>query len=172
MQKKKIDRRKKARYLSEPVAQLKLSKNSKLADVVEDFASMSIQARRLGSAAQIYRRMLEDKTPPVIFLGLAVNVPLLRTLAYVQINIHVVNLILLSLLLYRKHVFLSAIALALASHMKVSPLILAPAFLITRDWKWLFWFIIGIFGMVLLTSTINSFDYFFHKPLVPNFFPM
>ena len=65
------ERRKKARLLSRPVKQLRLTRNTKVADLVEDFASTSIQARRLGQAARIYLRMLEDDKEPVIFLGLA-----------------------------------------------------------------------------------------------------
>jgi deoxyhypusine synthase len=69
--KRKIDRKKKAKLLSKPVGQVKLDKGTTVADLVEQFASSSIQARKLGRAAQIYRRMLEDKDEPVIFLGLA-----------------------------------------------------------------------------------------------------
>jgi len=64
------------------------------------------------------------------------NAPLLRTLVYVQVNLHTMNLILLSLLLYPKRPLGSALALALAIHMKGSPAVLVLAFLLERDWRW------------------------------------
>ena len=73
-------------------------------------------------------------------LFMLVNAPLLRTLVYVQVNLHVLNLILLSILLYPRRPFLSAFALALAVHLKISPAVLVLAFLLETDWRWLAWF--------------------------------
>ena len=78
-----------------------------------------------------------------------VNMPIMRTLMYVQVNLHVMNLILLSLLLYKDRPFLSAVALALAVHLKASPAVLILAFLLEFNWKWLAWF---IFSMLVLTA--------------------
>ncbi|MEW6031034.1 MAG: glycosyltransferase family 87 protein [Chloroflexota bacterium] len=69
-----------------------------------------------------------------------VNMPLLRTLFYGQVNLHVVNLVFLSLLLYPQARPLSALALGLAVHLKIAPVVLALAFLLNRDWRWLIWF--------------------------------
>jgi hypothetical protein len=80
--------------------------------------------------------------------------PVIRTFMYVQVNFHVMNFILLSLLLYRNRPFLSALMLALAIHFKASPAILALAFLLELNWKWLLWFalsliLIAVFPLVL-----------------------
>ena len=67
---------------------------------------------------------------------------------YVQVNFHVMNFILLSILLYKRRrrrdgqrpSFLSALMLALAVHFKASPVVLVLAFLLEFNWKWLLWF--------------------------------
>jgi hypothetical protein len=63
---------------------------------------------------------------------------------YVQVNFHVMNFILLSLLFYRDRPFLSAGMLALAIHFKASPAVMILAFLLQRDWKWLLWFVVSM----------------------------
>jgi hypothetical protein len=72
---------------------------------------------------------------------LLVNVPVVRTLGYVQVNFHVLNLMLAAILLYPRTAALSALALALAAHLKVSPMALVAAFVVARDWRWLAWFV-------------------------------
>ena len=72
------------------------------------------------------------------------NAPLLRTLVYVQVNLHTLDLILLALLLYPKRLFLSALMLALAVHLKGSPAIVVLAFLLEKDWRWLGWFVLSL----------------------------
>ncbi len=72
------------------------------------------------------------------------NMPVLRTFMYVQVNFHVMNCILLSLLLYRNKPFLSALMLSLAIHLKASPAVLVLAFLLQLDWKWLLWFVLSL----------------------------
>jgi hypothetical protein len=73
-----------------------------------------------------------------------VNVPALRTLYYGQVNLHMVNFTLLALALYPRQRFLSALALAVAVHLKVSPIIIAFVFLLERDWRWILYFGIGL----------------------------
>ena len=77
----------------------------------------------------------------VVALFMCVNVPLLRTLGFVQINLHVLNAILASLVFYRKHSAWSAAALSLAGFLKFSPFVLAVAFVWRRDWRWMGWFL-------------------------------
>ncbi len=77
-------------------------------------------------------------------LFLLVNVPALRTLFYGQVNLHMVNFVLLTLALYPRQKFLSALALAVAVHLKISPIILAFVFLLQRDWRWLIYFGISL----------------------------
>ncbi len=96
----------------------------------------------------------------VTILFILANAPLLRTLAYVQINLHVLNFILLSLLLYPRHSFLSALCLAVAVHLKTSPAVLVLAFLLEKDWRWLGWFILSMLGLAGLTVATNGFSPF------------
>jgi hypothetical protein len=88
------------------------------------------------------------------------NAPLLRTLAYVQVNVHALDLALLSLLLYPKRPFLSALMLALAIHLKSSPAVLVLAFLLERDWRWLAWLLLSLVllaGVTVITDGISPF---------------
>ena len=96
----------------------------------------------------------------VATLFMLANAPLLRTLVYVQVNLHTLNLILLSLLLYPRRPLLSALSLALAVHLKGSPAVLVLAFLLERDWRWLAWFAAGLLaiaGITVLTDGIPPF---------------
>jgi deoxyhypusine synthase len=53
-----------------PVNQIQMHDKMSLRELVENFSTMSIQARNLGAAAKIWERMLTDKESPTIFLGL------------------------------------------------------------------------------------------------------
>ncbi len=99
----------------------------------------------------------------ITILFLLINVPLLKTLGFVQVNLLVMDLILLSLLTYPKNNFLSALTLALAIHLKTSPAVLVLAFLLEFNWKWLAWFaftfiLIGLFP-IAINGTSPYFDY-------------
>jgi hypothetical protein len=88
------------------------------------------------------------------------NAPLLRTLVYVQVNLHTLNLIFLALLLYPKRTFLSALMLALAVNLKASPAVLVLAFLLEKDWRWLAWFTVttlAVAGITVLTDGFSPF---------------
>jgi len=65
-----IDRKLKAKYLDRAVSAIDLESAKTISDLVEDFASASIQARSLARCVDVYRNMLEDKDRPVIILGL------------------------------------------------------------------------------------------------------
>lgn len=96
----------------------------------------------------------------VTTLFMLVNTPLIRTLMFVQVNLHVMNAIFLSLLLYRKHPFFSALMLALAAHLKTSPLILVLAFLLEWDWRWMGWFALSnllVVSITLVSDGISPF---------------
>jgi hypothetical protein len=73
-----------------------------------------------------------------------INVPLLRTLLYGQVNLIVLDGMFLALILYRRAPFLSALALTVATQMKISPLVLVFAVLLERDWRWLAWFALNM----------------------------
>ena len=102
-----------------------------------------------------------------VTLFLLVNMPVLRTFMYVQVNFHVMNFILLSMLFYRDRPFLSALMLALAIHFNASPAVLVLAFLLEFNWKWLVWFAvhmiliagftIAIYGVRPYLDFINNF---------------
>jgi len=92
------------------------------------------------------------------FLALIVNVAILRTLIYRQVNIYVLNLILVSLAAYGLSTPLSAAALGLAVQLKVSPLVLVLPFVYLRDWRWLGYFVasqvLAIAGTSVATSPV------------------
>jgi len=67
------------------------------------------------------------------------NAPILRTMVYMQVNLHVLNAVFLGLLLYRRYPALSALMMAIAVHLKVSPAVLVLAFLLEWNWRWLAW---------------------------------
>jgi hypothetical protein len=90
------------------------------------------------------------------FSALAVNVAVLRTLFYMQTNLYVTNLMLLGLLCYPTQLWASALALAVAAHIKTSPLALVLPFVINRDFRWLAWFAFFLFGIVAFTSELNG----------------
>jgi Glycosyltransferase family 87 len=106
-------------------------------------------------------------------LFILVNMPVIRTFMYVQVNFHVMNFILLSILFYKERVFLSAFMLALAVHFKASPAVLVLAFLpfdtpyravrtpLEFNWKWLLWFIVSMILIALPTVVLYGFQPFF-----------
>ena len=92
----------------------------------------------------------------VTTLFMLVNVPILRTLFYVQINLHTLNLVLLSLILSPRRRFLSALSLAVAVHLKTSPAVLVLAFLLEKDWRWLGWFVLSMLALAGVTLAVNG----------------
>lgn len=84
---------------------------------------------------------------------LLANTPLLRTLVYMQVNLHVLNMVFLGLLLFRRSPALSALSMALAVHLKASPAVLVLAFFLVWDLRWLAWaalwfFLVGLVPVV------------------------
>lgn len=57
--------------LSRPIKDIDLKSVKRVSDLVEQFRDASIQARNLGTAAEIFEKMLTDEKRPVVFLGLA-----------------------------------------------------------------------------------------------------
>jgi len=98
-----------------------------------------------------------------------INTPLLRTLVYVQVNLHTMNAIFLSLLLFRQSPFISALMMALAVQLKTSPAVLVLAFLLTLDWQWIVWFVVNnllVASLTFFTNGISPFLDFLHKSTV------
>jgi len=91
----------------------------------------------------------------ITVLFLLINTPLMRTLGFIQVNLLTLDLILLSLVVYPKHEFLSALALAFAVHLKTSPAVLVLAFLLEFNWRWLFWFAVSFLAIGLFPVATN-----------------
>jgi hypothetical protein len=83
---------------------------------------------------------------------LLVNTPLLRTLLYGQVNLHLLNLVFLGVLFFRRAPWLSGLCMAAAVQLKASPIILLAAFVLDRHWRWLAWFALwsAVIGLALL----------------------
>jgi hypothetical protein len=94
------------------------------------------------------------------FAFMLVNVPLLRTLLYGQVNLIVLDGMLLSLVLYRRSPFLSALAMTLAVQMKISPIVLVLAVLLERDWRWLTWFALTMFVVGVIPVMAHGIGYY------------
>ncbi|NOH01675.1 MAG: DUF2029 domain-containing protein [Chloroflexi bacterium] len=97
----------------------------------------------------------------ITLLFLLVNTPLMRTLGFIQVNLLVMDLILLSLLAIPKNTFLSALALALAVHLKTSPVVIVLAFLLEFNWRWLAWFAAAFLVIGLFPVAVNGVEPYF-----------
>ncbi len=64
-------RARKRKLLSRPVRAVNLEKVRSVADLVEAYGGMSIQARRIGQCAEVYKNMLTDRARPTILVGIA-----------------------------------------------------------------------------------------------------
>ena len=64
-------KKKKRELLSSPIRQVDLEKVKNVAELLDQYADASIQARNLGQAAQVFGRMLTDEERPTILLGIA-----------------------------------------------------------------------------------------------------
>jgi len=64
-------KREKAALLARPVRAARVDTDLSVADLVEQMAGMSLQARNIGLCAEVLQRMLKDPERPTIFLGLA-----------------------------------------------------------------------------------------------------
>jgi len=85
------------------------------------------------------------------------NAPLLRTMVYMQVNLHVLNLVFLGLILYRRYPALSALGIAIAVHLKASPAVLVLAFLLEWNWRWLVWAALSF--LLVGATTIFTYGY-------------
>ncbi len=116
----------------------------------------------LGAFYFLLHRLLERYGFSVRFAAVTavffilINAPIQRTLGFVQVNLLVMDLILLSILNYPKNTLLSALTLALAVHLKTSPAVLVLAFLLERDWRWLAWFALSFLIIAVIPVAING----------------
>jgi Glycosyltransferase family 87 len=151
-----------ARYLYPPLLATLLAPLVRFGDVTLGLTCLAANMLAVMLAFVLLRRCLmrygfaELASTLLAFGALAANVAVLRTLFYVQTNLHMTNLMLLSLLCYPSRLWASALTLALAAHLKTSPLALVLPFVINRDWKWLLWFALFGLGIVAWTSHLNG----------------
>ncbi|MFC1809228.1 deoxyhypusine synthase family protein [Candidatus Omnitrophota bacterium] len=61
----------KKKILSRNINQIDMTTTKSIVGLVENFKGMSIQARNIGTCAEVFERMLTDKERPTILLGLA-----------------------------------------------------------------------------------------------------
>jgi hypothetical protein len=152
-----------ARYLYPPLLATILAPLVPFGDAAIGLSCLGANMLALMLAFVLLRRCLLRYGFPTLaatllaFCALGPNVGVLRTLFYVQTNLHVTNLMLLSLLCYPSQLWASALTLALAAHIKTSPLALVLPFVINRDWKWLSWFALFGLGIVAWTSHLHGF---------------
>ncbi|MBI4125780.1 MAG: deoxyhypusine synthase family protein [Deltaproteobacteria bacterium] len=64
-------RGRKSEILSQPIEAIDLEKINTVEELVRAYGNASIQARNLGSCAQVWEQMLTDADRPTVFLGLA-----------------------------------------------------------------------------------------------------
>jgi hypothetical protein len=91
-------------------------------------------------------------------LFLLINTPLMRTLGFIQVNLITLDLILLSILVYPRNTFLSALALAFAVHLKTSPAVIVLAFLLEFNWRWMIWFALSFLAIGLYPVAMHGTD--------------
>ena len=121
----------------------------------------------LGSFYFLLNRLLERYGFSARFAALIavvfvlINAPIQQTLGFVQVNLLVMDLIFLSVLNYPKNIFLSALTLALAIHLKTSPAVLVLAFLLERDWRWLVWFALSFLVIAAIPVALNGISPYF-----------
>jgi hypothetical protein len=94
----------------------------------------------------------------ITVLFLLINTPLMRTLGFIQVNLITLDLIFFSILVYPKNNFLSALALALAVHLKTSPAAIVLAFLLTFNWRWIIWFAVSFLAIGLFPVAMHGTD--------------
>ncbi|MCF7853508.1 MAG: DUF2029 domain-containing protein [Candidatus Pacebacteria bacterium] len=102
----------------------------------------------------------------LVFAAVCVNVPILRNMGYLQVNVLLVDLVLASILLYPRHRFGSALLLSLGMHLKVFPLAVVPLFLFNRDWRWMIAFVAG--GVVIGVLTVLPFGLSYYADFAEN----
>jgi len=90
----------------------------------------------------------------LLLLMFIINVPIMRTLIHGQINFYTMDLILISILCFRKNDLVSAISLCLAANLKLSPVLLIVAFFLQKDWRWLIYFCAAQLLIIMVTSTV------------------
>ena len=141
-----------------PVSSIGIDRLVQLFDLL-NYAAVLLFTLLLYVALRQYR-FARQTAAIVAFLALIVNVAIMRTLIYRQINIVTADLILFSLTTYRSSKLLSAAALGVAVQLKVAPVLLVLVFVYLRDWAWVGWFVASQLLIVGATSLATSPNYY------------
>jgi hypothetical protein len=102
----------------------------------------------------------------LLAVAMIANVPVLRNVKYVQTNLSYTDLILAAILLLPKSRLLSAVSLAVGTHLKVLPVLLLPLFAFTKKYLWLLYYTVAGLAIVLVTTLTDGGSYyldFFHN---------
>jgi len=94
-----------------------------------------------------------------VLASLLVSVPVTNTLVNSQVNLWVLALILVAVLFHRSIPMLSAFTLALATMLKVTPILMAGLFVLRCEWKWLVLFVLSLSVLFLGTVALYPLDY-------------
>jgi hypothetical protein len=119
---------------------------AQLALVVAAYFLLLQLARRLG--------LLEAWAPALVAGLLVFDVAVFRTLRHGQVNLWVLDLALCTLLFARRAPWLAGLALALAGHIKLYPLLLFLPLVLTRQWRALAW---GTGGLAVIALGLADF---------------
>lgn len=96
----------------------------------------------------------------LMFAAMVVNVPVLRNMVYLQVNLVLVDLILAGVLVFRRSVVLSALLFALGTHIKIMPLAFVPLFLYRREYRWVVFYGLFCAGIAWVTTLTGGIVYY------------
>jgi alpha-1,2-mannosyltransferase len=84
------------------------------------------------------------------------NNPLVRTLKHHQVNLWILDFMLLAVLFLSNRAWISGLAVAIAAHIKLYPLILLLPWTMMKKWKAAVWSVIGVVGIALIQTGWGS----------------
>jgi len=96
----------------------------------------------------------------LMFAAVVVNVPILRNVVYVQVNLLLIDLVLAGLLVMRRSTLLSALFFALATHLKIVPVLFVPVFIYRKEYRWLAYYVVLCVVIAWLAPFGGGFAYF------------
>ncbi len=96
----------------------------------------------------------------LLLAAMLVSAPILRNMVYVQVNLLLVDLILGGVLVFRRSVLLSAMMFAVATHLKVVPVLFIPVFLYRREYRWVIYYGLFLAGIAWVTTLTGGIGYY------------
>jgi hypothetical protein len=122
----------------------------------------SLNIVALGAFYYLLHRLLQvygfppGQAAVVTLVFMLANVPILRTLGFVQVNLLVMDFAFVAMLAYPRRPWPSAFALALAVQLKTSPVVLVLAFLLERDARWLLRFGLSFLAVAAIPFALHG----------------